>query len=127
MIMYAFWLFKVIQGHWPLHKSKAHVWLQSVISYKLYLSLFPRYSAVRSKVNHRTIVWAPDQADPFEVTRQTYHAHSWGIELSFYENRTSRFVTILRVTNDDMTHYDNSRALQWNCNVRPKLNTFNIT
>jgi len=27
----AFWLFKVSQGHWFWHQSKARMWLQSVI------------------------------------------------------------------------------------------------
>jgi len=46
---YEFLPFKVVQGYWRLHKSKAHIWfpISDKLWSKLYFAPFPRESAAK--------------------------------------------------------------------------------
>ena len=62
---YALWLFKVVQGHRNLQKSKAHgsyKWLIMWIS--LYVAPFPRYIVAKEVENHTTLVRASQSTGP---------------------------------------------------------------
>jgi len=69
--------FKVIQGHRLLLQSKAYMWLpiSDLLSPKLYLAPFPRYSVANSETTPPQFE-SPDQGDPFEFCNQTWQARS---------------------------------------------------
>jgi len=74
-----------------------------------------------------TSVWAPDREDHLEFRYQTYYARSKTL-LKFYVKITWSYTSVvllqhIRVTDDiqtddrQTTYHENSRILQWSCNV----------
>ena len=76
----AFWPFKVIQGHQPLHKSKAHIWFS--IS-----SIFHRFRDIvlqsTNQTPHLSMSPHADQGIPFKFPDWMCHAKSWKYFASF--------------------------------------------
>jgi len=119
---------------------KNHItWLRisDYFSPKLYLALFSR--SWSRKPSHPS--WSPRSRWPLQISPSNlyYHAKSWGITLLQCENRVILTSVVLsqytRVTDRrqadsrQTTYHDNSRTLQWNCNVQllsPRLTSVRL-